>query len=362
MLNFIYNDLLIAGLVTAIPKHQINIKSYTEKYGDQKVKECLAKHGFIASRISIPEQTASDLGFEAARKIFATKNIDTEEIGFVVTVTRTPDYRSPATSAVLHYRLGLNKDCICYDINIGGAGFIYGLNAGLAMLDNINKKYGLLIIGDTTSKLIDNQDPIAMRFSDGAAALLLQKFPRNGNKINISTAADGHFFQTILNPGGAFRNYNPIDNNTMIYEDQPPGQDKLSIDETRFQKFATSIIPDTLIKYLEARKNNISNYDLLAIHPETKDIIEDISHKLDFDAEMLINNIVKYGNTLGNTIPLILADVHGNRSNENIKVLACGYGEGLSWGFADFTINSSDILPIIETDDHFSEAAVSHDF
>jgi len=361
MLNFIHHDMLISGICTALPGNKKSAENFKERFGNQLVNENIKKLGFLASRISIAEQTASDLGFEAVKNIFDKKNIDPDEVGFVVTVTRTPDYRSPATSTVLHYRLGLSKDCICYDMNIGGAGFIYGLNAGLALLENINKNYGVLIIGDTTSKLIDKQDPLSMHFSDGASAVLLNKSPGIGNKIDISTAANGHLFQTIINSGGAFRNYIPIDNDALNI-DHSSDQDKLCIDEAEFQKISKTVIPDAINKYLAAREKNISKYDLLAIHQETKDIIEHISRKLDFDAAMLIGNLMKYGNTVGNSIPMVLTDVYGKTSGGEIDVLACGYGEGLSWGIADFKINVSNIFPLIETNNYFSEVAVSHDF
>lgn len=70
-------------------------------------------------------------------------------------------------------------------------------------------------------------------------------------------------------------------------------------------------------------------------------------------------SIDRYGNTSSASIPLTIADLC-QRENcpDKIHFITSGFGVGLSWGIADFTLDKKDILPVIETDDYFKEAFV----
>jgi len=69
-----------------------------------------------------------------------------------------------------------------------------------------------------------------------------------------------------------------------------------------------------------------------------------------------------FGDTCGSSIPLQLVNNVGDFGNIHLHVLAAGYGEGLSFGLADFFVNSQAILPLIETDEIYEDGNVSHDF
>jgi len=59
---------------------------------------------------------------------------------------------------------------------------------------------------------------------------------------------------------------------------------------------------------------------------------------------------------------LTLADKYGNDGGDDINdILMCGFGVGLSWGVVSAKVNTEDILPIIKTDDYFTEGSVVND-
>lgn len=55
-------------------------------------------------------------------------------------MTQTPDYGIPATACVLQDRLGLSKDCLVFDVNLGCSGFTYGLNIVASLLKIVMQK------------------------------------------------------------------------------------------------------------------------------------------------------------------------------------------------------------------------------
>ncbi|MFN3908655.1 MAG: hypothetical protein ACK4JX_06445 [Flavobacterium sp.] len=153
-------------------------------------------------------QATSDLGFDAANRIIEQLQIDKNEIGFVLFGSKTPDYRSPITSAVLQGRLELPIDCICYDINVGINAFSQLVQIGSAVLKNTNKSFGLLIFGDTPSKFKKNQSENIFEESDAATAILLEKSNEENEILFISKSIGDFSSDWILKKGG-FRSFNP---------------------------------------------------------------------------------------------------------------------------------------------------------
>lgn len=355
------SNIHIAGMASAVPENILDFENLKTRFGSETIDVAREKYGTNKLRVSLQEQTASDLGFAAAIQIMEKKKVDPSDVGAIVFVSRTPDYRSPATATVLHYRLGLSVDCIAFDMILGCNGFINGLQSVSSLLASINKPYALLITGDTTSKQLSENNPLYLLFGDGAAAILLEK-NTGARTIAADNRADGKGFSSIVIPGGGFRFQNPL---SELKENNHVGQkgfNELNMNEQVFEKFVLAEIPVIIQEFLSKRKLTIANFDFLAIHQSGSSLNEKLVETLGLKKEQLPSNISTFGNTSGNAIPLLLCDTFGNIENKEIRVLACAFGEGFSWGVADFHIRASDVLPFIETNDYFHEGEVSHDF
>ena len=69
----------------------------------------------------------------------------------------------------------------------------------------------------------------------------------------------------------------------------------------------------------------------------------------------------RYGNTSGASAIVSLCDKYGNDTKDKtIKVMACGFGIGISLGATSFEINTNDILPIFEDDEIFEEGLITN--
>ena len=158
---------------------------------------------YVASEL----QTTSDLGFDAAERLISTFSIEKEAIGILLFGSKTPDYRSPNTAAILQGRLELPIDCICFDTNVGSNGFIKMTQVAAALLAQSNTEYALLVVGDTPSKLQDQGTGVSFEVSDAATAVLLQK-SNSGDVMEFSTYSSGaHYKASCLKEGG-FRDFN----------------------------------------------------------------------------------------------------------------------------------------------------------
>ncbi|MEK8180256.1 3-oxoacyl-[acyl-carrier-protein] synthase III C-terminal domain-containing protein [Flavobacterium buctense] len=321
-----FNNVKISGIASAIPKQAR----------------------------SVDLQTASDLGYAAAIHLLETKNIDRTQLGFIIFLTKTPDYRSPASAIVLQHRLGLPLDCLAYDINLGSVGFIAGLQLGCSLLNGLNTTKGLVIIGDTNSKQLAEDHSHYTDFGDAATAVLLEK--KEASLICLQSFSQGDAYDAYLIPGGAFR----TNEKRALYDlsSLPTAGtfNQLQYDKETMHQFFAEKIPGDLTDFMAKSNTQSDAYDLLAFQQTYPEMNLEIIEKNGFDSTKLVSNLKKIDDCSGSSIPLLLLDV-----TERKRVLSCAYGEGLSWGFADFYLEAATVLPIIETDDYFTEGFVTHD-
>lgn len=361
MAFFKFNDIKIAGISSAVPKNIIKLDSFNDIFGEEDVAKFTKMTGVKQFHKASKLQTASDLGFVAAKEMINKKQIDVDEIGILVFVSKTPDYPVPATACVLHKRLGLSKDCIAFDINLGCSGFVYGMQVVCSLLESVNTKYALLIVGDTTSKIISPLDrSVAMLVGDGTSAIIFEK--NIGEKpINVQTRSNGEGFKSIIIPAGGYRIQDVPDERTEWGDGNIRSDFELYMNGTEVFSFTISEVPEIIKEYMSKNQITIEDVDCFAIHQVNEFIIKQIAKKAKIPIEKVPMNIYKYGNTSGNSVPLLLSDLYGVNEGQNIRIIACCFGVGLSWGIADFVLNINDIMPVIETEDYYTEGQVSHE-
>jgi 3-oxoacyl-[acyl-carrier-protein] synthase-3 len=302
--------------------------------------------------ISIKSQTASDLAYEAAINLIEKKTLKLDEIGFVIFLTKTPDYRTPCTAAVLQGRLNLSQDCIAYDINMGNLGFIIGMQAGSSLLNSINKDYGLLLIGDTVIKQLKEKNK-QRAYKDAASAILLKK-ENNAHPIHIGIKTYSDKLDSFKMTG-AFR----LEKEQCSAKEI--GEGELLFDKVAYYDHFISIISDAMGLFTKKCGIEITNYDRYIIHEEDGRFLPEIKRRLHLDAEKILSGFSKHGNTSGSSIPLSIVENHEDDLFGEVRILACSYGEGFSLGMIDFYMNHANVFPAIQTDAFFEDTQIIHE-
>lgn len=357
---FQFNHIKVGGVASAVPTEIVKVSDFAEKYGEEYVGKFSASTGIKQFRRTKPHQTASDLCFVAAEKIISEKNINREEIGALVFVAHSTDYRRPATACVLHKRLGLDKNCVAYDISLGCSAFVYGMQVVCSMMANSDIDKALLLVGETLTKMVNPEDKsVNMLFGDGGAAILLEKTEEQ-TTIKGLLKTDGTGYKAIIAPGGGFRNMNaPTDdflwkdgNVRSLYNTNMQGEDVFA--------FTISQVPRTIKEFLAKTEKDINEYDCLAFHQANKYISQMLCKKLKCSEEKMPLCLDRFGNTSAPAIPLVLCDTYGDDgSGKDLSILTCGFGVGLSWGVCSLSLNTNDIYPIVETDEIFEEGIIN---
>lgn len=358
---FNYNNIMISGVSSAVPVQKVSLDEFAERFGQETVDKFSKMTGVKEFHKTRIHQTASDLGFAAAEKLLRDKNIPREEIGALVFIAHSVDYRRPATACVLHKRLGLSKECAAFDIGLGCSATVYGLQVLSSMMSNSDISKALLITGETLTKMVNPNDrSVAMLFGDGGSAVLLEK--AEGSQIDILLRTDGEGYKAIIAPAGGYRNMDapcndevwPDGNVRNLYNTYMNGTDVFS--------FTISDVPVAVKDFWEKSDSKAEDYDCFAFHQANQYITKQLSKKLKIPFEKMPLCIDRYGNTSAPAVTMALCDRYGERTGEQIRTMFCCFGVGLSWGVASATINADDILPIIETDEVFEEGIINEPF
>lgn len=357
---FNFNGIKISAVSAAVPTKIVRVSDFADRFDQEHVLKFQESTGIKQFRQTAEHQTASDLCFAAAENIIEKKNLDRNEVGAVVFVAHSTDYRRPATACVLHKRLQLRKDCVAFDVNLGCSAFVYGLNIICSIMQSSDMDKALLLVGETLTKMVNEKDQaVRMLFGDGGSAILLEK-TETASSIKGLLKTDGEGYRAIIAPGGGYRNMNapkddfiwPDGSIRSLYNTIMQGEDVFS--------FTISTVPKTIKQFLAMTETTVDDYDCLAFHQANLYISQLLCKKLKADSSKLPICLDRYGNPSAPAIPLVMCDKYGNNEEDKeLYFLMCGFGVGLSWGVCSAKVNVKDIYPIIETDEIFEEGIIN---
>lgn len=311
---------------------------------------------------SLKEQTASDLGFSAALKILETSDIDRSTIGAIIYVGASPDYRSPATACVLQYRLGLEMDCVAFDMNISGCGFVYALQLGSSLLQSQNMPRVLMIIGDTPSKWLPENYTGDLKWSDAATAVLMNR-SSVGSEMHLELKMKSSDFPgMMLREGGFRKNKNTPKEGLDNLTEYASRYAHLQMNEESFRQNAQRELSELAHSFFSATGEDFGNFDILALPQLGPHFERGIAEKLNLTENGILSNYSDFGYALGSSVPLLLSEQlpQIKTGKEEIKVLAFNYGEGISYALASFYLKPESLLQPVFTDQVFAEGAIDH--
>lgn len=351
-MHFQFKNKKISGILTVLPQHIEKFDDgmanyhFTEKQS-QKLKRIM---GYDEKRIAPKGVCSSDLCEFGVNYLFEKNMVKREEVDALIMVTQSPDYFMPATSNILHGKLGLKEDCICLDITQGCCGFIIGLIQSFMLLEQKNVHKVLLLNADVLSCKVSARDRNSHPLiGDGASVTILEKSDKN-EEIFADIKFDGKNSLCLNIPAGGFRM--PSTPETAVMHEDEAGNfrslDNLVMKGDAVFNFVLHKVPvqiETLLASLNLTKNDI---DYFMCHQPNKFMLEKLADKLGVSYDKLPNNIVeKFGNASGVTIP---TNICYNLKNENrpLKLCLSGFGVGLTWAAMVLDLSDTVFLEMIE--------------
>jgi 3-oxoacyl-[acyl-carrier-protein] synthase-3 len=345
------NGIRISGISACVPKTVFENKDYSH-LGDDDLAKFIKTTGIERRRISSKEVCTSDLCYEAADKLINDLGWDRNEIDVLVFVTQTPDYILPATSTILQDRLKLSDECIAYDISLGCSGYIYGMSTITSMMAASGLKKGLLLVGDTITKVTNKKDKSTdPLFGDAGTATAFERSTDAGSSISFHLASDGSGHSAIHINHGGFRN--PFGEDSLVEHAIEEGitrrHTELYLDGMDVFSFGIDKAPSSVRKLMANINKEVTDVDYFIFHQANRFMNEKIRKKLAIPEEKHLYSLKDFGNTSSATIPLtIIYNLKERLRTEKLSFIMCGFGVGLSWGTSYLSLDNIICPDLIE--------------
>ncbi len=334
------NNVSIRGIAACVPdriEYNKDFKGLTE----EQIQQYITTVGVEQRHCAIHDGSlcTSDLCYESANKLLEELGWNREEIGLLVFVSHTQDYKLPSTACVLQNRLGLSKETMAFDVPLGCSGFVYGLGIAGNIVSNGYIKKALLLVGNTQSTYASPLDKsTALLFGDAGSAIALEYNPE-AEEIKCHYQTDGSGFENLIVPDGGCRN--PYNEHSADYEEFDEGIKRTRLHEKMdggaVFTFAFFNVPKSLKALMKEYEIETEDVDYLLLHQANKFMCDGIRKKMKIDPEKTPFNIQNFGNTSGTSIPLLMVtNLREQLQQQKLNHLGCGFGVGLSLGSVYF--------------------------
>jgi 3-oxoacyl-[acyl-carrier-protein] synthase III len=317
----------IAGLVSCVPPRRIDNEYFLEAFGDS-VADTTKMTG-VRTRYWVDEGvTASDLCTAAAVTLLDGLDWPRDSVDAVIFVSQTPDYRLPATAGVIQAKLGLRPAIIGLDINLGCSGYVYGLWLAMTLVASGAAKRALLVVGDTSSSLIDPADrATAMLFGDAGTATAVEA---GDGQAHFILGTDGRGVDNLIVPSGAYRSAEHRSTNDPC---------KIFMDGGEIFNFTLKSVPKLVAETVQFAGLPMESYDAFLLHQANAFMVNHLAKKAKLPTDKVPMNIDRYGNTSSTTLPLLMSDdLAGRLAEKGMRLALFGFGVGYSWGGASLDV------------------------
>lgn len=346
-----FSDIRIVGVLSVVPSHISRFDDELENYSHPHAnsKKLKVTMGYDQHRVASSGVTTSDLACFGIRSLFSDHGVDPASIGGVFFVSQTPDYIIPPTSAYIHGRFAFSQDTYCIDINDGCNGFIKALYEASAFLSVTRAKRALIIAGDVLSPRVSIHDRNSYPLIGDAATITVVERTDTLSNLDIEIMNDGRGYDKLMIPAGGARCPSSLVT-AELHVDKDGNRraaDHLVMQGRDVFAFTQTVVPEFMTDFLARRELMPADIDLFLLHQANAFIIDRLRAKLGVPKEKVPDQVIRqFGNSSAGTIPMCISNL--SPVQRSVKVLACGFGVGLSWGAALFDLHQLDFCQIIE--------------
>jgi 3-oxoacyl-[acyl-carrier-protein] synthase III len=274
----------------------------------------------------------SDLAVEASQIALESAGWSASDLDLIVFATMTSDLYVPGSGVILQHKLGAEK-VPALDIRQQCTGFLHGLELCDAYIASGKAEKILLVGAETQSRFLqlntENRDT-AVIFADGAGAVCIEAHETEAAVGILSSVfhADGKYAH-VLRVGVPSRKSGPV----MSPDVEARHEYFPYMDGKTVFKLAVTRLPKLAQELLTKAGLQLEDIDMVIPHQANLRINEAFRERMKLPEEKLFNNIQRYGNTTGATIPIALDELMEKAMlKSGDTVMFIGLGAGLTWG------------------------------
>jgi 3-oxoacyl-[acyl-carrier-protein] synthase-3 len=324
----------ISGLGHAVPQTIVTNEELS-KILDTSDEWITERTGIKERRFFDPaiEGTLAKMAKGAAEMALERAQMTKDDIDFIIFASITPDYFFPGSSVLLQRELGMGT-IGCLDIRNACSGFVYSLSVADQFIKTGMYKNIMVVGGEIQSTAIDMTErgrSTAVIFGDGVGVAILSASEEQGI-LSTHLHAEGKYAEELYvkDPGSS-----------RTKEERQPEQ---ILDTSGFKVYMNGnmVFKHAVVRFQEVieealNQNNLTakDIDMLIPHQANLRISKFIQSKLGLPDENVFNNIQKYGNTTGASIPIAMSEAweEGKIKAGDLVCLAA-FGSGFTWASA----------------------------
>lgn len=311
----------ILGMGSYLPE-KVLTNADLEKMVDTTDKWITERTGIKKRHIAADDQSASDLGVEAAKKAIANSGIDASEIDMIVVGTATPDKMFPSVACYIGHALGIGG-VPAFDITTACPGFVYGLSIADQFIKTGHRKNVLVVGTEVLSRLVNWDDrSTCVIFGDGAGAAVVTASDEPGI-LSTHIHADGGYGDLLYCNNGL---------RGQLGEFPEP---QIVMRGNEVFKVAVKTLSQIVDETLEANNMQKEDIDWLIPHQANIRIIQATAKKLGASMDKVVVAVDRHGNTSSASIPLAMCEaIEDGRIKRGDVCLLESFGGGFTWGSA----------------------------
>lgn len=323
----------IRGISYYLPEQVLTNEELTKEFPEWDVDKVYNKVGVKERHISAPDETAGDMAEKAARRLFEEYGISPSEIDFVLLCTQSPDHFLPSTACILQHRLGIPTSAGAYDYDLGCSGCIYGMATAKGLIAAGLATNVLLLTAETYTKYLHPSDKSNRSiFGDGAAACLISKEKGFAEIGDFVFGTDGSGADNLMVKSFGARQRNATGIESTDDDGHVRRDDYLYMNGSAIFNFTLDTVPALIGDLLQKSGLQKADIDYYIFHQANKYMLNTIRKVCIIEKDKFYINLEHTGNTVSPTILIGLKDCIENGSlSHGMKVMACGFGVGLSY-------------------------------
>ena len=324
-------EAFIKAIEYYLPERVLNNAEIAEHFPEWTAEKVAGKVGITERHISADNETAADMAYMAAEKLFKENENIREQIDFLLLCSQSVDYKLPSSSCILQNKLGLKTSCGAFDFNLGCSGYEYGLAVAKGLIVSGIARNVLLLTAETYTKYIHPEDKGNLTiFGDAATASLISTdgFAEIGEFV---LGTDGSGYENLIVKTKGARNPNVTGNKFEDENGNVQWDDYLFMDGKAIFGFTSEAVPAMTEELLKKENLEQDDIDLWVFHQANKYMINYLRKLMCIDKDKFYVFMDKVGNTVSSTIPIALVEA---KKEGRLKgnIFLAGFGVGLSWG------------------------------
>jgi len=320
----------IVGMASHLPK-KVMTSSEIASMANMPEEHIISHLGFRQKRVANHDEHPSTLALKATKKLLRETAFDISHIDFILYCSNgIYDYQFWSPSAYIQHKIKAHK-AFTFEITNRCNSAIAGMYLASHLFSNNAFQYGLIIVSDTLSKLIDYRDKNSFplfSFADGASALLLGKNVNSHIIKSQTMSTDGRFAECNKLLLGGTKNRYSCDSNMYVSVDLN-GKETTALRNGAMARNYIKVIT----KALKLAQITTSDIERFLINQNSVNIINTVLRELDIPADKTYSTRKNYGHIGAiDTLFALEKCIRKKIVKKHDLVLLASTGIGYHWG------------------------------